>query len=273
MKLLLNLREALRALRANALRSVLTTLGIIFGVASVTVMIAIGAGTQKRIQEDIETLGTNTLQVHPGSAMSSGVRLARGARATLTDDDARAILSEVQDLVAAAPLVRGRVHAVFSNANWSTNVWGVTNQFFTARDWHPATGRKFAEEEIEAGRKVALVGRTVADRLFKDTDPVDQSIRIDRLTFRVIGVLQTKGQTIEGADLDDMIVVPLNTARNYLLGRALGSARAVTSVVVKASEDAVLPSVESEIRQVLRQRHGLADGKEDDFRVQNMAEY
>jgi putative ABC transport system permease protein len=273
MKLLVNTREAMRALRSNKLRSVLTTLGIIFGVSSVIIMVAIGAGTQQRIQEDIRNLGTNTLQVHPGSVSSSGVRLGRGTRSTLTYDDARALAAEVQSVVAAAPLARGRAHTVFGNQNWSTNVWGVTDAFFTARDWGLSAGRAFDDDELEMGRKVAILGQTVAERLFRGADPLDQTIRVGQLSFRVIGVLASKGQTIEGADLDDVVMTPLSTARNFLFGRVLGSARAVNTVIVRVAEGADLGVAETEIRQILRERHRLLAEQEDDFRIQNMAEY
>lgn len=273
MKLALNLREALRALRANALRSVLTTLGIVFGVASVIVMVAIGAGTQQRIHEEILQLGTQTLTVSPGSATASGVRMGAGTRPTLTDDDASAIAAEVRDIVAAAPLVRGRVHLVAGGANWSTTANGATEAFFVAREWQLASGRLFARDEIEMGRKVAILGQTVAERLFADDDPVDREIRINHLSFRVIGTLVPKGQTMDGGDLDDIVVIPLTTARNFLFGRAAGSARSVHSVIVKGDEHADLALVQEDLRQVLRQRHRLRADQEDDFRIFDMSEF
>jgi putative ABC transport system permease protein len=273
MKLGLNLRQALRALRANTLRSVLTTLGIIFGVASVIVMVAIGSGTQQRIKEEIEQLGANTLMVHPGSLRTGGVRMGAGTRPTLTDDDAVAIAAEIPDVIAAAPVVRGRVHLVFGNGNWSTTVNGTTNAFFAARDWHPAAGRAFLDEELEMGRKVAILGQTVADHLFGADDPVDRMIRVNHLTVQVVGVLARKGQTMDGSDLDDMIVMPLVTARNHLLGRSAGSARSVNTIIVKANDRVDSALVAEDLRPLLRQRHRLAADQDDDFRIQNMAEY
>jgi putative ABC transport system permease protein len=271
-KAFLNIREASRAIRANTLRSVLTTLGIVFGVASVIVMISIGAGTEQRIREQIQALGTNLLQVYPGFAQTGGVRLGRGSRPTLTDDDARAIEADVLGLVATAPLMRGRVHLNAGGTNWSTGVDGVTEGFFRARDWRIAAGRLFFPDEIEMGRKVVILGNTVAQRLFPRSDPLSHAVRINHLSFEVVGVLEPKGQTIDGADLDDVILIPLVTARNNLLGRALGSARAVTSILLKVEDGVDRVAVKEEVRQVLRQRHRLAVDQEDDFRIQDMSE-
>lgn len=273
MKLLLNIREALRALRANKLRSLLTTLGIIFGVASVIVMVAIGAGTQERIREEIEALGTNILQIHPGAARSSGVRLGAGTRPTLTDDDARAIVAEVPNLVAVAPLLRGRAHLVAGNLNWATGLTGTTDAFLSAREWRVAYGRGFLSEELEMGRKVAIIGQTVAERLFPSGDAVERMVRLNHLSFEVVGVLESKGQTMDGSDLDDVVLAPLITTRNYVLGRAAGSARSVHTIMVKVADHGDLETAKSEIREVLRERHRLREDQEDDFRIIDMSEY
>jgi putative ABC transport system permease protein len=273
MKLVLNTREALRALRANKLRSVLTTLGIIFGVASVIVMVALGAGTQQRIKEEIEQLGTNTLMIHPGSLNAGGTRMGAGTRPTLTEDDARAIAAEVQDVIAAAPIIRGRVHLVLGSLNWSTTLNGTTDAFLAAREWPIAAGRNFQPEEVEMGRKVAILGHTAAEKIFRGEDPVDRIIRVNHLAVQVIGILAPKGQTMDGSDLDDMILMPLVAARNHLLGRAAGSARAVNTIIVKAPDDINLDWVMQDLRPLLRQRHRLAPDHDDDFRIQNMAEY
>jgi putative ABC transport system permease protein len=273
-KLLLSLREALRALWAHKLRTVLTTLGVVFGVASVIVMVAIGAGTQARIKEEIERLGTNTLTINPGFARSAGVRLGAGSRPTLTDDDARALAAEVFELVAAAPVIRGRLHIVAGNANWSTTGWGVTNDIFPAREWRIMPGgREFQPDELELGRKVVILGQTVAEQLFPGGDPIDRMVRVDHLSFQVVGVLGGKGQTLEGDDLDDLVMLPLRTARNHLFGRAAGSPRAVHSIIAKVAEEGQLAGAEAEIRAVLRDRHRLRPDQDDDFRIHNLAEF
>jgi putative ABC transport system permease protein len=272
MKAFLNLREASRALRAHALRSVLTTIGIIFGVGSVIVMIAIGAGTERRIQQEMETLGTNVLQVFPGAANSAGVLMGSGSRPTLTDSDAVAVAAEVQGIVTAAPIVRGRAQLIAGNANWATSVIGSNDRFFAAREWELESGRRFLPEELEMGAKVAILGRTVAMRLFPDGVATGQTIRINHLVVPVIGVLAGKGDTLDGADLDDTALMPLIAARNYLIGRALGASSAVASILVKGQKGADLAAVRDDIRQVLRQRHRLGAGQEDDFRVIDMSE-
>jgi putative ABC transport system permease protein len=273
MKLVLNTREALRALRANSLRSVLTTLGIVIGVASVVILVALGAGAQQRIKEEIEQLGANTLMIHPGSISAAGARMGAGTRPTLTEEDARAIAAEVQDVTAAAPVIRGRVHLVLGAQNWSTTLNGATDAFLAARDWPLAAGRSFLPEEVEMGRKVAILGHTVATQLFRGEDPVDRTIRVNHLAVRVIGVLEPKGQTMDGSDLDDMILMPLVAARNHVVGRAAGSARAVNTIIVKARDEVDLDWIIEDLRPLLRQRHRLAPDQEDDFRIQNMAEY
>jgi putative ABC transport system permease protein len=209
MKLWLNIREAIRALMANKLRSLLTTLGIIFGVASVVVMVAIGAGTQERIREQIEALGTDVLQIYSGAARSSGVRMGAGTLQNLTDDDARALQEGVPYLLAVAPLVRGRAHVVSGNANWSTTLTGATEAFLDVRDWRVTLGRGFLPEELETGRKVAIIGQTVAEKLFPNEEVINRTVRLNHLTFEIIGLLEAKGQTMDGSDLDDVVVAPL----------------------------------------------------------------
>jgi putative ABC transport system permease protein len=166
-------------------------------VAAVVVMVAIGAGTHARIQQEIQKLGATTLRIHPGSARTGGVHAGIGTRPTLTDGDARAIAAEVQDVIAAAPLLRGRAQLAARSANWSTVLNGTTEAFFVARDWPLASGRGFLPEETDMARKVAILGSTAAVELFGDEDPVDHTIRINHLAFQVIGVLSTKGQTMD----------------------------------------------------------------------------
>jgi putative ABC transport system permease protein len=273
LNLLLNIREALRALMANKLRSLLTTLGIIFGVASVVVMVAIGTGTQQRIQEQIEALGTDVLQIYAGVARSSGVRMGTGSLQNLTDDDARALQDNVPYLLAVAPLVRGRAHVVSGNANWSTTLTGTTEAFLDVRDWHVSLGRGFLPDELDAGRKVAIIGQTVAEKLFPGEEAINRTMRLNHLTFEIIGILESKGQTMDGSDLDDVVLAPLKTARNLVLGRTAGRARSVTTIMARVVDEAYLPEAEAGIRDTLRQRQRLQPDQEDGFRVLNMSEY
>jgi putative ABC transport system permease protein len=268
----LNVREGWRAIRANALRSVLTTLGIVFGVASVIVMIAIGAGTQQRIKEDIEKLGPNTFTINPASTLVSGVSMGAGTRMSLTDEDAVALAREFTH-IRATPMVRVRAQMVHGGRNWSSWVLGVTGDFLNVKDWNIASGRSFGFDEVDAGAKIAILGNTVATQLFSDADPVGLDIRVNHLSFRIVGVLELKGETIDGSDLDDIVLVPLKTARNNLLGRRAGRSQSVSAIAVKVEPDIALEQAKDDIRQALRSRHRLAAGQEDSFRITDMTEF
>jgi putative ABC transport system permease protein len=272
MKNVLNVREAWGAIRANTLRSVLTTLGIVFGVASFIVMIAIGAGTQQRIKEDIEKLGPSTFTINPASAFVSGVRLGAGTRTSLTDEDAVALAREFTH-ISATPIVRVRAQTVHGAENWSSWLSGVTNDFVQVKDWDIVNGRSFGFDEVDAGDKVAILGNTVATKLFPNTDPVGLDVRINHLSFRVIGVLGSKGETMDGLDLDDIVLAPLKTARNYLLGRQAGRPQSVNAIVVKVDPGIAFEPAKEDIRQALRFRHRLVEGQEDSFRITDMTEF
>jgi putative ABC transport system permease protein len=265
-------RIALRALRVNLLRSVLTMLGIIIGVASVITMVAVGAGASARVQEQIASLGSNLIVIWPGSVTQAGVRLGGGTRPTLTEDDAVALQENIADVVAAAPQIRGNTQVVFGNTNWATGVVGVTPEFFVARDWQLTAGRAIGAEDQHGGAKVVVIGRTVANALFGDSDPVGETIRIRRVPFTVIGVLDRKGQNQWGQDQDDVLLVPLRTARSRVLGGWQGKLRTVGIISVRARDGADMAGVEEEIRALLRQRHGIPPGREDDFGMRNLSE-
>ena len=267
-----NVRIALRALQVNKLRSTLTMLGIIFGVSSVIATVAVGTGAQNRVQEEIRGIGSNIIAVSPGSANSSGVRLGAGSRMTITDEDAAAIQAEVPAVLVASPILRGSGQAVFANANWTSPIFGVTPHYLIARDWGVVDGRGLEQEELEGARKVALIGRTVADRLFLGADPIDAVIRIDRVPFRVIGVLDRKGQSMGGQDMDDVILMPLTTARNRLLGRIQANARLVTQISVKVREGSDMNIVLEQIGETVRTKHRLQPWQDDDFTLRNISE-
>jgi putative ABC transport system permease protein len=271
MRTVLNIREAWRAIRANTLRSVLTTLGVVFGVASVIVMISIGAGTQQRIREDIEKLGPNTFTINPAPILVAGIRTSPGTGRSLTDDDA-AVLSREFTHVDATPIVRVRAHMVSGGWNWSSWVLGITTDYLRIKDWNVANGRSLGFDEVGAGAKAVILGATVAGKLFPNDDPVGRDIRINHLSFRVIGVLAPKGETVDGLDLDDVALVPLAAARNHLAGRQSGRPRAVSAIVVKVDPAFALEPAKVEIRDSLRVRHGLVGGKEDGFLIHDMAQ-
>jgi putative ABC transport system permease protein len=263
---------ALRALGAHKLRSLLTTLGIILGVGSVIIMVAIGAGAQRRIEHDIRALGANVMVLVSGSATASGARLGSGSRPTVTERDAVAISARVSAVVAAAPVVRGSAQIIAGNANWTTNIVGTSADFFVVREWDVAAGRALEEEEVKTARKSVVLGHTVAEKLFPSKDPVGKVIRVDQVPFIVVGVLVPKGQTTNGTDQDDHVFMPLDSARNRVLGRNPMNPRAVTGVVIKVQNGADMSVVAEQIRQVVRQQHGLPHDADDDFSLSNLTE-
>lgn len=265
-------RMARRALQSNRIRSSLTMLGIIIGVASVIAMASIGSGAQTQIDEQIRSLGANVLMVEPGAEQDGGVRSASGTRPTLTDADATAI-AELPGVQAASPSARGSAQIVHGNRNWNTSINGTTTDMFVIREWPLAQGRYFTPGEEAGGGRVALIGRKVAEELFGEDDPVGEEIRILNAPFTVVGVLAEKGMSGSGRNQDDDVFVPLTTARLRLVGGAHPVNRgAVTFILVKAESDEAIPAAVENIKALLRQRHRLTAGMVDDFTVTNPAE-
>ena len=263
---------ALRALRANVLRSVLTTLGIIIGVAAVIIMIAVGAGAEARMAQLISSLGSNLIMVLPGSGTAGGVRLGVGTQPSITEDDAAAIQREIPSVQVAAPSMRGSGQVVSGNLNWSTVIYGVTPEYLEARDWEMAGGRVFTAEEVKGAAKVALLGNTVLANLFPGQDPLGRILRINRVPFKVIGVLRDKGETLMGRDQDDTVFIPLSTARKRVLGgRELGG-NTVDTIFVKAWNPGLVSLTVDQVKKLLRQRHRLRSGQDDDFFIRNLSE-
>ncbi|MCP5278392.1 MAG: ABC transporter permease [Thiobacillus sp.] len=264
--------SALRSLRANKMRSALTTLGIIIGVGAVITMLAVGEGAKRQVAEQLKSLGSNTLVIFPGTVTSSGVRLGAGSRNTLTENDAQAIREEIPRVLAVAPALRGTGQLVYGNLNWSSVIYGVDADYLAAREWAIARGRGFDESELRGGDKVALVGQTVADMLFGGTDPTGQTLRVKHVPFTIVGLLAPKGQNQWGQDQDDVVLIPLNAARGRIIGQALGRLRTVGHVNVKMRDGTDMLEAEAGIRALLRQRHRLAPDKEDDFNIRNLSE-
>ena len=272
MSLLGLLRVAMRALAVNKLRSALTMLGIIIGVAAVIVMIAGGAGAQARVEEQIRSLGSNLLLILSGSTTAGGVRMGFGSNMTISEDDAAAIPREIPATV-AAPALRGTAQVVWGNQNWSTVIFGVTPEYIDVRQWELATGRLFETSDMAGATKVCLIGQTVAKQLFGGTDPVGQVIRVRRVPFTVIGVLESKGQSMMGYDQDDLILMPISTARKRVLGSGnLAKQRSVGTIWVKVAEGYDMKAAEEQVRSLLRQRHRLQAGQDDDFSLRNLEE-
>jgi putative ABC transport system permease protein len=265
-------RIAVRALRVNKLRSALTMLGIVIGVGAVITMVAVGAGAQARVAEQIQSLGSNLIIIWPGTVNLGGVRLGAGAQATLSEDDSLAIERDIALVEVVAPSVRGNAQVVYSNLNWSTTILGVTPEYLPARDWEMSAGRALTREEVEGAFKVAMVGQTVAQNLFGEENPLGQVIRIKKVPFTIIGVMDRKGQTTWGQDQDDQILIPLSTAKTKVVGGNQAKGRAVGTISIKIRDAGLMKEAETEIRELLRQRHRLQPHQEDDFNLRNLAE-
>jgi putative ABC transport system permease protein len=265
-------RSALRSLRANALRSALTALGIIIGVAAVITMLAIGEGAKRKVAEQLKSLGTNQMIILPGTVTATGVRLGSGSRNTLTEGDAEAIQAEIPNVFASAPAMRGAGQAVNGNLNWQTQIYGITPPYLVAREWKIARGRGFDESDVRGDGKVALVGQTVAQMLFGGTDPTGETIRIKSVPFTIVGLLAGKGQSAMGQDQDDVILIPLDTARGRIIGQAQGRLRTVGHISVKMADGADMKLAEEQVRELLRQRHRLQPDQDDDFNIRNLSE-
>ncbi|MDI7260906.1 MAG: ABC transporter permease [Thermodesulfobacteriota bacterium] len=265
-----SLRIALRALLVNKMRSSLTMLGIIIGVAAVITMIAVGTGAKTRIAEQIASMGSNILIVVSGSSTSGGLRFGAGSAPTLSIDDAKAIKTEVPSVKLTAPTLSGVAQVVYGNQNWSTVVYGTTPELLEIREWSFTSGHSFTQQDVDGATKVCILGKTVVENLFGGMDAVGQIIRIKNVPFTVVGVLAPKGQSTWGQDQDDTIFVPLKTAQKRLFGmRFPGMVRVIT---VQAAEAGVMKDAEEKITDLLRQRHRIQPGQENDFSVRNLTE-
>jgi len=263
-------KVSFRSLRANKMRSALTMLGMIIGVGAVIVMVAIGAGANQRISAQISSVGSNLLLVLPGSTTSGGLRSGFGGVPTLTMGDARAIGKELPSVRFASPSIRTSAPVVYGNQNWSTIVQGVWPEFLEMRDWRIVSGRNFTAAETEASAKVTLLGQTVAENLFGPEDPVGKIVRIKRSPFTVVGVLDRKGQSPQGQDQDDTVVLPITTLQKKLYASA--HAGTVGVIMVQAIDEENVKEAERQVAALLRQRHRIGPGQDDDFSVRNLSE-
>ena len=272
MNFLAAVRSALRALAANTLRSILTMLGIIIGVAAVITMIAVGRGATERVQEQMKGLGSNIMLVLPGGATAAGVRQGAQTRSRLTEEDAAAIAREVPEVQVAAPSSRSTGQVVANNANWGTTIFGTTNDYLEAREWPLLAGRLFEEGEIAGSAKVAIIGQTVAQELFGEMDPIDQVVRVKNVPVTIVGVLSRKGQNAMGQDQDDTLIIPISTFRNRVQGGTPGNVKRVWSISVKVREGQSMKVAEESIRELLRQRFKVQPGGDDTFTIRNLTE-
>jgi putative ABC transport system permease protein len=270
-KILQSMKIAFRALRVNKMRSALTMLGIIIGVGAVIATVAVGAGATARIQQQIASIGSNIIQVQGGSINQGGVRTGWGNTQTLTEEDAKAITTECPSVAYAAPISRGQVQVVFGNNNWATQVMGTTPDYLTIRDLGIQSGQSFTQQDVDGSNKVALLGKTVVDNLFNGGDPVGQIIRIKKVPFTVVGTLVPKGQSMVGQDQDDVIILPISSAKKKVIGARQNNLLTVQNITVKGREGQTNLAV-AQIQSLLRQRHRLQPNQDDDFDVRNMEE-
>jgi putative ABC transport system permease protein len=270
MDFLQTLKIALRALRTNKMRSFLTMLGIIIGIAAVIAMMAVGSGASYVISQQIASIGSNIILVIPGSTTSGGLRTGSGGAQTLTSDDAKAIMNECPSVSLAAGTVRTSAQVVYGNLNWSTVIMGGTPELFEIREWPVIAGRSITHQDVDSAGKVCLLGQTVADNLFGSTDPIGNIVRIKKIPFTVIGLLERKGQSPQGTDQDDTIFVPLRTAqRNLVRSQRTDN---IGALIVKAKSEELLVKAEEEIKSLLNQRHRITGDKEPDFSTRNLSE-
>ncbi|MBN1827548.1 MAG: ABC transporter permease [Deltaproteobacteria bacterium] len=257
---------ALREIRRNVLRSSLTVLGIVIGVAAVITMVTLGGGATAQVTAEISSLGSNLLQVRPGQGFFGPGRTSSSAK-MFEVDDAEAINREIFGLEAVAPTVSKSTQAIYSNRNWSTSVTGSTNDFFKVRDWLLQSGREFTDGELRSGKTVCILGATVCKQLFGERDPLGAVIRLQRLSCQVIGVLESKGQSSFGHDQDDFLLIPLRTFQRRIAGN-----NDVSAIFASAQDGISTTTVKADIERLMRERRRIGTGKDDDFNVRDMQE-
>jgi len=261
---------AFRSVRVHILRSILAVTGVVIGIAAVLIVVAVAEGARAEVSRQINSLGSNLLLVQPGAQVAQGVRQQAGTILSLTMSDAIAVAREVPDVVIAAPFVGEQKTTISGDLNWSTLVAGVTPVFFEARGWRLAEGQLFNDEQVASAAKIAVIGHTVARELFRGSDPLGRFVRIERSSYLVTGTLAEKGQDFTGRDQDDVMFIPLSSARIFAIGRSQANPDAVHSILVKTESVQSMSAAETAIARVLRQRHKIVGRKADDFRIQNL---
>ncbi|SER18219.1 putative ABC transport system permease protein [Nitrosomonas sp. Nm51] len=257
----------MRALRMNRLRTGLTMLGMIIGVAAVVLMLSIGQGAQTKINQSIETMGSNLFIVLPGATSSGGLSFGSGSVKTLTVSDAGAI-AELPSINATGPVISGTAQLNFGAKNWSTSITGTTPDYFMVGNWTIEDGTIFSESDVRSAARVAVLGSVTAENLFDTVNPVGKTIRITNRPFQIVGVLAAKGQSLSGRDQDDNVFIPITTSERQITGNQFpGSIR---YMLVQAKSPEMMDEAEIEITQLLRQRHRISDGMENDFTVRNL---
>ncbi|MBF0284769.1 MAG: ABC transporter permease [Magnetococcales bacterium] len=263
----LMLAEAWQSMEANRMRTFLTMLGMVIGVGAVVLMMAVGQGAEEGVRRSISTMGSHLFIILSGSSTTGGVRMGSGSVTTLTASDAEAI-GQLPGVEHAAPVYQGSAQVVHGPNNWSVTVYGVTPDYLPARAWELAEGRPITDSDVRSATRVALLGRTTAANLFGEEEAVGRTIRIKQSPFVVAGVLAPKGQSLDGRDQDDTILVPLTTAQRKLFGAPFPGA--VRMIMAQAASGDLMPALEREINELLRQRHRLRSGQDNDFTVRNL---
>ena len=258
---------AWHALATHRMRSFLTMLGMVIGVAAVILMMAIGEGAQAMVRDAIKSMGSNLFIIMSGASTSGGARVPSGSAPTLTFDDADAI-GELKDVLAAAPVSSGTAQLIYNGINWSTSVFGTTPDYVTVRDWPMESGGFFSEADVRSGARVAVIGQVVARELFGDEDPLGKIIRIKQAPFEVIGVLAAKGQSLDGRDQDDIVMVPISSAQQKIHSNAIRNR--ARFIMAQAVSEKSMDAAEAAINDTLRSRHRIGVGQEDDFSVRNL---
>jgi putative ABC transport system permease protein len=261
------LETAWHALATHRMRSFLTMLGMVIGVAAVILMMAIGEGAQAMVRDAIKSMGSNLFIIMSGASTSGGARVPSGSAPTLTFDDADAI-GELKDVLAAAPVSSGTAQLIYNGINWSTSVFGTTPDYVTVRDWPMASGGFFSEADVRSGARVAVIGQVVVRELFGDEDPLGKIIRIKQAPFEVIGVLAAKGQSLDGRDQDDIVMVPISSAQQKIHSNAIRNR--ARFIMAQAVSEKSMDAAEAAINDTLRSRHRIGVGQEDDFSVRNL---
>lgn len=261
------IKMAFEGMLSNKLRTFLTMLGIIIGVGAVIAMVSLGLGMQEKVKENISSMGSNLLIVMSGGRTANGQRIASGSGAHLTYDDAKAIEKNVDGIKYVAPGVQSSYQLVAGNQNWNTQVQGMTPNIIDIRNYTIKTGRMYTEKELTSRDRVCVIGQTVADNLFPEGDPVGKTVRINKAPFRVVGVLNSKGQSSMGQDQDDVVFVPLTTAMQRLMGITY-----IRNITSQCENENTIEQVQSDVVTLLRQRHKIRTGEDDDFSVRNLAE-
>ncbi len=261
---------ALNSLKVNKMRSILTSLGIIIGVSAVIIMLAIGSGANKQVQSNMESMGSNLLTIRSATAKTGGVSMGMGSKPTLSIKDAQMIKKQARGIDAVAPVLNSTKQVMYGNQNWSTTVYGVTTPYLYVKNYEIQLGKSFSYDDNQNAAKVALIGSSVERELFGDINPINKTIRIGNVPFKVIGTLKTKG-AMGHMDQDDLIFIPITTAQRKVFGTDFPGA--VSQIIVKAQTLEDTQIAQKDIEEILRRTHNLGKMQENDFEIRNSAEF